>query len=97
MRYTLVTTKEVPDGGSQRASGILYLETVAEPLDWPSQGFKEYRYDQSTRLTFDASVISHICLYFPTYIFSVSCSSTITISLYIHSIHLLTFIIYLIS
>src|SRR5438034_9902055 len=69
MRYALVTTKEVPDGGGQRASGILYLETVAEPLDWPGQGFKEYRCDPSTGLTFDPSVVSHTCLYLPACIF----------------------------
>src|SRR5216117_1193415 len=77
MRYALVTTKEVPDGGGQRASGILYLETVAEPLDWPGQGFKEYRCDPSTGLTFDPSVVSHTCLYLPACIFSVSCTSPV--------------------
>src|SRR5437667_9956275 len=59
MRYTLVTTKEVLDGGGQRASGILYLETVAEPLDWPGQGFKEYRYDVTIAASSVPKYFSH--------------------------------------
>ena len=85
MRYALVTTKEVPDGGGQRASGILYLETVAEPLDWPGQGFKEYRCDPSTGLTFDPLVVSHTRLYLPACIFLVSCMSPIPVALYLPS------------
>ena len=85
MRYALVTTKEVPDGGGQRASGILYLETVAEPLDWPGQGFKEYRCDPSTGLTFDPSVVSHTCLYLPACIYPVSCTSPVPAASYLPS------------
>src|SRR5437667_11332491 len=74
--------------GAPRAAHVadglfVYLDVVAGPRYLAGQGFKEYRYNPSTGLTFDPSIVSHTCLYLPAYIFSVSCTSPIPIASYL--------------
>ena len=68
------------------ADGVfVYLDVMAGPRYLAGQGFKEYRYDPSTGLTFDPSVVSHTCLYLPACIFSVSYTSPIPAASYLPS------------
>ena len=76
--------------GAPRAAHVadglfVYLDVVAGPRYLAGQGFKEYRCDPSTGLTFDPSVVSHTCLYLPACIFSVSCTSPVPAASYLPS------------
>src|SRR5437667_10030020 len=52
-KHALRATEGRPKGWPLEAFKDLYLKTAAEPYTWPSQGFKEYRYDPPTWLTSD--------------------------------------------